>query len=162
MAKIRNARTLHPRQLSGIDSQDHPSANVMPCPRPQNAQQLRILSRLPHLHLRSLDVDVRASTALVALSRDDLVVVRSEVHAVARPGVEVVLHVDGAADALVLANRPVLLESPGAVNGRLVVAGGDVDVVGVAVGLEAALVLGTRAGVVGALNSLVCRDSSMR
>lgn len=47
-----------------------------------------------------------------------------------------ILHVDGAADALVLANGPVLLERPGAVNGRLVGAGGDVDVVGAAVGSE--------------------------
>lgn len=61
---------------------------------------------------------------------------RAKVKAVARPSIEVVLHVDGATDALILADRPVLLERPGAVDGRLVGASGDVDVVGAAVGHE--------------------------
>jgi len=100
-------------------------------------------------HLRSLSVDVSASAAAVALSRNDLVVVRAKVEAIASPGVEVGLHVDGAADALVLADRPVLTEGPGAVDGRLVGPGGDVDVVVAAVGGDAAKVLSTRAGVVG-------------
>jgi hypothetical protein len=75
--------------------------------------------------------------------------VRAKVEAIASPGVEVSLHVDGAADALVLADRPVLTEGPGAVNGGLVGAGGDVDVVVAAVGGDAAEVLSARAGVVG-------------
>lgn len=82
---------------------------------------------------------------------------RSEVEAIARPGVKVVLHVDRAADTLVLADSPVLLESPGAIDGGLVDTGGDVDIVGAAVGGEAALVLSARAGVVGA-----CRCVSIR
>ena len=101
-------------------------------------------------YLRSLDVNVGAAAALVALSRSDLVVVRTEVEAVARPGVEVVLHVDRAANTPVLADGPVLLESPGAVDRGLVGTGRDVDVVDAAVGGEAALELGAGARVVGA------------
>jgi hypothetical protein len=101
-------------------------------------------------HLRGLDVNVGAAAALVALSRNDLVVVRTEVEAVARPGVEVVLHVDRAANTPVLADGPVLLESPGAVDRGLVGTGRDVDVVNAAVGGEAALELGAGARVVGA------------
>lgn len=130
--------------------------------RHQTTQQHLDFVHLLHLRLRSLDVDVRASAALVALSRHDLVVVRSEVEAVARPGVEMVLHVDRAADTLVLANRPVLLESPGAIDGRLVDTGGDVDVVGAAVGGEAALELSARAGVVGACRCVSFRQRSIR
>ena len=74
---------------------------------------------------------------------------RAKVEAIASPGVEVGLHVDGAADALVLADRPVLTESPGTVDRRLVGPGGDVDVVVAAVGGDAAKVLSARAGVVG-------------
>ena len=59
------------------------------------------------------------------------------------------LHVNGAADALVLADRPVLAESPGAVDGGLVGSGGDVDVVVAAVGGDAAEELSAGAGVVG-------------
>ena len=95
-----------------------------------------------------LHVNVGAPAALVTLGGDDLVVVLAEVHAVLGPGVEVVLHVDGAADALGGADGPVLLEGPGAVDRGLVGAGRDVDVVGAAVGLEAALVLAAAAGVV--------------
>jgi hypothetical protein len=76
--------------------------------------------------------------------------VRAQVEAVASPSLEVVVHVDRAADAPVLADGPVLLESPGAVDGGLVDAGRDVDVVHAAVGGEAALELGAGRGVVGA------------
>lgn len=101
-------------------------------------------------HLRGLDVDVGATAALVTLGRDDLVVVLAQVEAVASPSLEVVVHVDGAADTLVLANGPVLLEGPGAVDRGLVGTGRDVDVVDAAVGREAALELGAGGGVVGA------------
>ena len=112
--------------------------------------KLSIQTQTPHIsHLRSLSVDVSASAAAVALSRNDLVVVRAKVEAIASPGVEVGLHVDGAADALVLADRPVLTEGPGTVDGRLVGPGRDVDVVVAAVRGDAAKVLSTRAGVVG-------------
>jgi hypothetical protein len=77
--------------------------------------------------------------------------VRAKVEAVARPSVEVVLHVDGAADTLGRTDRPVLLESPGAIDRGLVGAGGDIDIVGAAVGVEAALERGARRGVVGAI-----------
>ena len=53
-----------------------------------------------------------------------------------------VVHVDGATDAPVLAHGPVLLESPGAVDRGLVGTGRDVDVVDAAIGREAALELG--------------------
>jgi hypothetical protein len=76
--------------------------------------------------------------------------VLAQVEAVAGPGLEVVVHVDRAADAPVLAHGPVLLESPGTVDRGLVGAGRDVDVVDAAVGREAALELGAGGGVVGA------------
>jgi hypothetical protein len=101
-------------------------------------------------HLRGLDVDVGATAALVTLGRDDLVVVLAQVEAVASPSLEVVVHVDGATDTPVLANGPVLLEGPGAVDRGLVGTGRDVDVVDAAVGREAALELGAGGGVVGA------------
>lgn len=99
----------------------------------------------------SLHIDIRAAAALVALGGKDLVVMLAQIHAVPAPGVEVVLHVDGSARALLGADGPVLLEGPGAVDRGLVGPGGDVDVIGAAVGLELALVLGLAAGVVGAV-----------
>lgn len=101
--------------------------------------------------LLGLDVNVGRTAALVTLSGDDLVVVRTQTQTGGRPGVEVVLHGDGAADALGGADGPVLVEGRGALDGRLVVAGGEVDVVGAAVALERALVLRVGARVVGAV-----------
>ena len=74
---------------------------------------------------------------------------RAKVEAIARPSIEMILHVDRAADTLVLADRPVLAEGPGAINGGLVGTGGDEDVVVAAVGGVASQVLGARAWVVG-------------
>jgi hypothetical protein len=108
-------------------------------------------------HLRSLDINVGAAAALVTLSRNNLVVVLAQVEAVASPSLEVVVHVDGATDTPVLADGPVLLESPGAVDRGLVGTGRDVDVVDAAVGREAALELGARAGVVGAAVEELCK-----
>jgi hypothetical protein len=109
-----------------------------------------------HTHVRTnslagLHIDLGTSRALVALSRHDLVVVLAQVQAVAGPSIEVILHVDAAADTLGGANRPVLLESAGSVDGGLVGTGGDRDIVCAAVGLEAALARGTAAGVVRAV-----------
>lgn len=58
------------------------------------------------------------------------------------------LHVDGAGRALVLTNRPVLLKGPGAVDGRLVGAGGLGNLVRGAVRGDGALVLRLRRRVV--------------
>lgn len=101
--------------------------------------------------LLGLHVDIRRAAALVTLGGDDLVVVRAEVHALGGPGVEVVLHVDRAADALGGADGPVLLKGLRAVDRGLVGARRDVDVVGAAVGVDGALVLAAAAGVVGAV-----------
>lgn len=62
-----------------------------------------------------------------------------------------ILHRDGTADALLSADRPVLLERASSINGRLVGAGRDVDIVLSTVAGEAALVLGPAAGVVGSI-----------
>jgi hypothetical protein len=53
----------------------------------------------------------------------NLVVVAAKVHALASPGIEVSLHVDRTAGALVLANGPVLLKGLGTIDGWLVGAG---------------------------------------
>lgn len=62
----------------------------------------------------------------------------AELEAGGGPGVEVVLHGDGAADALLLADGPELVESGGAFNRGLVDALRAVDVVGAAVALDGA------------------------
>jgi hypothetical protein len=98
--------------------------------------------------LLSLNIDGRRTTALVTLSSQDLVVVVTKAHASLRPGVEVSLHVDGTAGALVAADGPVLVEGLDAIDGRLLVAGGHVDIVGVTVGVDGSLLLSILAGVV--------------
>jgi hypothetical protein len=101
-------------------------------------------------NLLSLDINVRLAAALVTLGSDNLVVVLAKLHAGVSPGVEVVLHVDATTDTLLGADRPVLVEGPGTVNGGLVVTGGLVEVVSATVGVDSALVGGSAAGVVGA------------
>ena len=100
-------------------------------------------------NLWAVDSDGRATSGEVALSGNNLVVVGTQVHALAGPGIEVSLHVDRAGRALVLTNRPILLKGPGAINGRLVGAGRLSDLVGRAVRSDSTLVLGLRRGVVG-------------
>lgn len=74
--------------------------------------------------------DARRPAALVSLGRQNLVVLRrTQLHAQPRPSVEVVLHGHRAADALLLAHAPELLEGLRAVNGGLVDAGGLEDAV---------------------------------
>lgn len=75
----------------------------------------------------------------------------SKVKSILLPRVEVVLHGHGSADTLAGADGPVLLEGASAIDGGLVGAGGDVDVVGAPVGGEAAFELGALAGVVGSV-----------
>jgi hypothetical protein len=99
-------------------------------------------------HLRAVDCHGRATLALVALDSDDLVVVLTERHALAGPGIEVGLHVDRTAGALVLANGPVLLKGLCAVNGGLVGAGALRNLVRGTVGGDGALVLRLRGRVV--------------
>lgn len=81
----------------------------------------------------------------------------TELHALGSPGVEVGLHVDGTRAALVLANRPVLVEGLGAVDGGLVDTLGLGDLVRGAVRGNGALDCGVGGGVVGAevLNNVV-------
>jgi hypothetical protein len=98
--------------------------------------------------LRAVDSDGSASGAEVALGGDDLVVVRTELHALAGPRIEVGLHVNASAGALVLANRPVLLKGRGAVNRGLVGAGALGNLVRGAVDGDGALVLRLRGRVV--------------
>lgn len=98
--------------------------------------------------LLGLDIDVGAATALIAFSGYNLVVVLPEVEPESGPGVEVVLHGDGTADTLALADGPVLLEGACTIDGGLIGAGRYVNVVVTAVSGEAALVLSTTAGVV--------------
>jgi hypothetical protein len=107
--------------------------------------------------LFGLSIDISVSTALVSLSSDDLVVVLTKVHAITGPGVKVCLHVDGSSSAKTLTDRPVLLEGAGTVDGWLVGASRNHDVVVGTIGIEATLVLGTAAGVVGSevLNDIV-------
>src|SRR5690606_14025547 len=86
------------------------------------------------------DGDGGATAALVALGRQDLVVVAAQVQAGPGPRVEVVADGDGAAGPLLLAHAPELLERPGALDGGRVVPPGLVDVVRAAVGGDCALV----------------------
>lgn len=72
----------------------------------------------------------------------------TEVKTSGPPGVDKVLEGDGSAGALVGADGPVLLEGGGAVDGGLVGAGRDTELVGGAVGGDGAAVGGLRGGVV--------------
>lgn len=75
----------------------------------------------------------------------------SKSHTSRGPSIEDSLHVDSAAAALVATDSPVLVEGLGAVDGGLVVARGLVEIVGVAVVVDGAFVLASRAGVVSAV-----------
>jgi hypothetical protein len=77
--------------------------------------------------------------------------VGAKVHAKFGPGVEVVRRGDGAADALAGANAPVLCKGGGSLDGGSVRAGRRVNVVGTAVGGDASLERGPRAGVVSSI-----------
>ena len=72
----------------------------------------------------------------------------AQLHTVLSPRVEVSLHVDGSTHTLLLANRPVLVKGPSTVDGWLVVAGGQRDIVSAAVTGDGSLPLSTRAWVV--------------
>ncbi len=106
---------------------------------------------------RAADGDAGGAAGEVALGGDDLVVVGAELEAGSGPGVEVGGHVDAATGTLVLADRPVLVEGRGALDRRLVDTLGTVDIVGRAVGGDAAELGGARRGVVRAevLNDVV-------
>lgn len=58
----------------------------------------------------SRNSDSRRATALITLSRDNLVVVVTQVHSQLSPSIEVVGSGHGAARTLALADRPVLVE----------------------------------------------------
>lgn len=74
----------------------------------------------------------------------------TELHALAGPSIEVGLHVDRSAGALVLTNRPVLLKGRGTIDRWLVGAGALGNLVAGAVDGDGTLVLRLRRGVVGA------------
>ena len=58
------------------------------------------------------------------------------------------LHINTASDSLARPHGPILLKGLGSIDGRLVVTGGLVDVVGTAVGVDGSLVGPAAAGVV--------------
>lgn len=95
--------------------------------------------------------DARRSRALVTLGSNDLVVVVTQLHTLLGPSIEMVSSSDSTTNTLLRPDRPVLRESLGAVDGRLVDAGAGVDVVSAAVGVDGALELQVAAGVVGSV-----------
>ena len=96
------------------------------------------------------DSEVRRTGAEVALDGEDLVVVGAELHAEARPRVEMIGHCDGAGRTLALADGPELLEGRGAFDGRSVGALVGVDIVDAAVSRDGSLLGCPRGRVVGA------------
>jgi hypothetical protein len=116
--------------------------------------------RFAPIHLSGLRIDDGAAAALVALGGDNLVVMVAEPHANIGPSVEMVLHSDGAANTLLGADRPVLVESLRAVDGRLVVAGRLVQVVGTSISVDSTSVLSSAGWVVRAvrLNNVVLNE----
>lgn len=102
-------------------------------------------------HLSRVNSDGSRPRALVALGGEDLVVVGAELQAVLLPGIKVRLDVDGAADALLLADGPELREGRRAVDGGLVDARGLEDVVVAAVRGDGALLGCGRCRVVAAV-----------
>ena len=97
------------------------------------------------------DRDSSSAAALVALRRDDLVVVRiSQVHVIPPPSIEVACNVDLTADSssgvlLGVADGPELLEGLGSIDGWSVDTGSLQDIVVGAVAVHGALLLGSRA-----------------
>ena len=104
--------------------------------------------KAPFDHSWSLNSDIRATTGLVSLSRQDLVVMRSKLLTSLRPSIKVSLDVDAAANALLLPDTPELLEGSCADNARLVGTGSLVNVVGSTIGGDAALLGRSAAGIV--------------
>jgi hypothetical protein len=107
-----------------------------------------LVKKRQDLPLMGLDVDLRRSAALVTLSSHNLVVVISEPQSVGIPGVEVGLHVDTSAGALVPANREILLKCANSINRGLVDASLGVNVIGASVGVDGALIVASAAGVI--------------
>ena len=90
--------------------------------------------------------------ALVPLGRHNHVVPAAQVEvALLLPLVEMLARVDGAADTLDPADRPVLVKGRSALDGRLVDALGLVDVIGAAIVLDGAELLRSRRGIVRAV-----------
>ena len=95
--------------------------------------------------------DGGGSTAEVSLGSNDLVIPsRSQSHAQLSPSVEVRLGRNASAGTLVAANRPELLKGRGTENGWCVGPGALVDIVGITVSIDRALLGGAGGGVVGA------------
>jgi hypothetical protein len=109
------------------------------------------------IRLSAVDGDAGRAAGEVALSGNNLVVVLTELHALGRPSVEVVLHVDASAGALVLADGPVLLEGLGTIDARRICASCGCDLVAGTVGGDGSLDLGLGGGVIAAevLNDVV-------
>ena len=112
---------------------------------------LPLNQRTQPTHLLRLHINLRTTTTLIALSSHDLVVVCAESHTIARPSIEVVLHVDAATAALGLADRPILLKGPRAINGRLVGARRQRNIIVAAISVHAPFALRTAAGIVRAV-----------
>lgn len=84
---------------------------------PKNIQVLIIKSTSTIHRSRSLNSNGSRARAEVALGGNNLVVVLTQIQTDLSPGIEVSARVDGTTGTLLLANRPVLVEGPGALNG---------------------------------------------
>jgi hypothetical protein len=145
----------HPSIDDQIEARKHPFQIVSSNPSiPTPAPSLREKSqpeRNPtthELHLR--DSNSSTTRALVALSSHDHVIESTKIKTGGSPGVNVRAKVDGAAGAVVGADRPVLLEGRGALDRGLVLARGLEKGVGGAVDVGAADGAGGRRRVVAA------------
>lgn len=85
---------------------------------------------------------------MVTLGRDDLIVVRSQIHSKGSPCVKVSTDINGAARAVTGTNGPVLLEGRRSQDRRLVGAGRLKDLVGAAVHSDGTLCACGRRGIV--------------
>ena len=112
-------------------------------------------SRTAHWHPTNpltANLNLSRPRALVPLGRHDHVVPATQVEvALLLPLVEMLARVDGAADTLDPADRPVLVKGRSALDGRLVDALGLVDVIGAAIVLDGAELLRSRRGIVRAV-----------
>lgn len=93
--------------------------------------------------------DLGGAGTSIPLSRKDLVVELSHLHAQAAPRVEMRAGVDGSANTVLLTDGPILVESSSALNGWGVDALSTVDVVCAAVGVDGSDVLGPSGGIIG-------------
>ena len=102
MKSLSVAETLYQRNNNALDS-ELPESRQAASQAPRQIQTGASIQA--SWFAKTLDVDRRGSRALIAFSRDDLVIESANVHAMASPGVDMVGNSDRTADAFYALKR---------------------------------------------------------